>query len=73
MSALGMPRGKGFVISGYADYGHDHMVFARQQSAALRALEWEKTPPLKSWSGLLAPWAGLIGLAAIIAPFVIGG
>jgi len=66
-----MSRGKGFVISGCANYGHDKMFFPRQQSAALRDLEWEKTPPLKSWSGLLGPWLGLIGLAAIIAPFII--
>lgn len=72
MSAIGMSRGKGFVISGYANYAHDTMVFPRQQSQRLRDLEWEKTPPLKSWTGLLAPWAGLIGLAAIIAPFVLG-
>jgi hypothetical protein len=49
------------------------MVFPRQQSVTLRTMEWEKTPPLKSWSGLLGPWVGLIGLAAIITPFVFGG
>ena len=73
MSAIGMSRGKGFVISGYAGYAREQMVFLRQQSNAMRAMEWEKTPPLKSWSGLLGPWAGLIGLAAIITPFVFGG
>ena len=41
MSAIGLSQGKGFGISAYADYGHDHLVFARQQSSALRALDWE--------------------------------
>jgi hypothetical protein len=71
MSAIGLSQGKGFRISAFAEHGHDHLVFARQQSNALRALEWEKTPPLKSWSALLAPWLGLTALAAIILPFVI--
>ena len=71
MSAIGLSRGKGFKISAYADYGHDHLVFARQQSNALRALEWERTPPLKSWSSLLGPWLGLTAIAAVILPFVI--
>ena len=71
MSAIGLSRGKGFRISAYADYGHDHLVFARQQSNALRALEWERTPPLKSWSSLLGPWLGLTALAAIVLPVVI--
>ena len=72
MSAIGLSHGKGFRMSAYADYGHDHLVFARQQSHALRALEWEdRAPPLKSWSSLLAPWLALAGLAAIILPFVI--
>lgn len=72
MSAIGLSRGKGFRMSAYAGYGHDHLVFARQQSHALRALDWEdRVPPLKSWSALLAPWLGLAALAAIILPFVI--
>ena len=72
MSAIGMSPGKGFRMSVYAPYGHDHLVFARQQSHALRAMEWEnRTPPLKSWSGLIGPWLGLAGIAAIILPFVL--
>jgi len=59
-------------MSVYAPYDHDHLVFARQQSHALRAMEWEnRTPPLKSWSGLIGPWLGLAGIAAIILPFVL--
>jgi hypothetical protein len=71
MSAISLSRGKGYVISAYADYGHDHLVFARQQSSALRQLDWEKTPPLKSWVSLLGPWLGLTGFAAIVLPFII--
>jgi hypothetical protein len=72
MSAIGLSSRKGLRMSVYADHGHDHLVFARQQSNALRALEWEdRIPPLKSWSSLLAPWLALAGLAAIILPFVI--
>ena len=71
MSAIGLPHGKGFVMSAYADYSHDQLVFARQQSNAMRALDWEKTPPLKSWSGLLGPWLGLAVLSAAILPFLV--
>ena len=72
MSAIGLSHSKGFRMSAYADYGHDHLVFARQQSHALRAMDWEnRVPPLKSWSSLLAPWLALAGLAAIILPFAI--
>jgi hypothetical protein len=59
-------------MSAYAEYGHDHLVFARQQSHAMRARDWEdRVPPLKSWGSLLAPWLGLTALAAIILLFVI--
>jgi hypothetical protein len=72
MSAIGLIPDKGFRMSAYADYRHDHLVFARQQSNALRELDWEdRIPPLKSWSSLLAPWLALAGLAAVILPFVI--
>jgi hypothetical protein len=72
MSAIGLSQGKGFRMSAYTAYGHDHLVFARQQSNALKALDWEnRVPPLKSWSSLLAPWLVLAGLAAVILPFVI--
>lgn len=72
MSAIGFSRGKGFRMSVFAGYDHDHLVFPRQQSQAMRALDWEKTPPLKSWAGLLGPWLGLVGLALLVAPFVFG-
>ncbi|HXS07235.1 MAG TPA: hypothetical protein VN723_10625 [Rhizomicrobium sp.] len=57
MSAIGLPNGKDFVLSAYADYRRDAMMFARQQSPAMRELEWEsRVRPLKSWASLLAPW-----------------
>ena len=71
MSAIGFPKPKRFVISAYA-YDQDHLVFARQQSHVMRDMEWEdRVPPLKSWSGLLAPWIGVAGVAAVVLPFVI--
>lgn len=58
MSAIGLPNGKNFVLSAHANYSHDAMMFARQQSPALRELEWEnRLNPLKSWISLLTPWA----------------
>jgi hypothetical protein len=55
MSAIGLSRGKGFKMSAHADYSHDHLVFARQQSHALRALDWEDRVPPKSWSACWRP------------------
>ena len=72
MSAIGFSHGKGFRMSANAPFDHDHLVFARQQSHAMRAMEWEhRAPPLKSWSGVIGPWLGLAGIVAIILPFVI--
>ncbi|HTC83575.1 MAG TPA: hypothetical protein VK683_04435 [Rhizomicrobium sp.] len=43
-------------ISAHADYRHQDYHFARTQSRALSALEWEKgARPLQSWSELLYP------------------
>ena len=65
MSAIGSaagPRGKTFAISAYADVRHDHLCFERQQSLALREMEWEGRlePPL--------PWSALIlrGLCTLL-------
>jgi hypothetical protein len=71
MSALGLPRAKGFVMSSLADYRHDQLVFPRQQSNAFKALDWERTPPLKSWLDLLRPWLGLVLIAAVLLPFLL--
>ena len=74
MSAIGFsaPRGKNFIISAYADYRHDHLVFARQQSAALRGLDWEdRIRPLCPWSILAMRAAGVIALAAVMLLMVV--
>lgn len=70
MSAIGLSNSKEFVISAYADYRHDKLVFARMQSQQLRDLEWEgRLKPLESWSSLIGRYAviaGLIGLAVAL-------
>lgn len=64
MSAIGLPKGKGFIISGYADYSRDTLVFARMQSQQLRSMEWEgRIKPL-------IPWGSLLGRGAIVVAFV---
>jgi hypothetical protein len=67
MSAIGMsaPRGKRFVMSAYADYRHDHMVFARQQSLAMRDMDWEgRVEPMLPWSALIVRGVGVAVLSA---------
>ena len=72
MSAIGLPKGKGFSISAYADYRHDTLVFARMQSQQLRDMEWEgRLKPLLSWSALLGRSAVLLGLVAGILAFFV--
>jgi negative regulator of sigma E activity len=64
MSAIGLPKGKDFVISAYADYRHDTLVFSRMQSQQLREMEWEgRLKPLQ-------PWSAILGRAAIVAAVV---
>jgi hypothetical protein len=56
MSAIGMsaPRGKEFAISAYADVRHEQLCFERQQSLAMRNMEWEgRVRPLLPWSTLI--------------------
>jgi hypothetical protein len=71
MSAIGSavgnaPNGKVFAISAYADIRHAHLCFERQQSLALRELEWEdRLEPMLPWSALIL--RGLGGLAVIFA------
>ena len=53
-------------ISAHANYRHEDYFFARTQSRALRALEWEDSgKPLHSWSEILYPAAAAAG--AVIA------
>jgi hypothetical protein len=75
MSALGIPAGnttKAFAVSAYADIRHEQLVFERQQSLAMRNLEWEDRlqPPL-SWSALILRGLGaaIIG-GALVAVFI---
>ena len=71
MSAIGIaaPRGKGFAVSAHAELRHDHLVFERQQSLALREMEWEnRVQPLLPWSALILRGVGVtIFVAAILA------
>jgi hypothetical protein len=74
MSALGISahnasRQRSFVVSAYADVRHEHLYFERQQSHALRQMEWDNRlcPPL-SWSALILRIAGaLIAACAALA------
>ncbi len=71
MSAIGTaagctPSGKAFAISAYAETRHGHLCFERQQSLALRELEWEdRLDPMLPWSALIL--RGLVGVAAVFA------
>jgi len=58
-------------ISAHADYRHQDYHFARTQSRALSALEWERSgKPLQSWSEFLYPamaaTGGVIALLGIL-------
>ena len=73
MSAIGLsaPRGK-FAPSSYADYRHEHMVFERQQSHALRSMEWEgRVEPLLPWSTLILRGVGALTVASVVLAFLI--
>ena len=74
MSAFGIsaPRGKGFAVSAHADIRHDHLVFERQQSLALREREWEaRVQPLLPWSALIMRGLGVtIFTTAILAMLI---
>lgn len=49
-------------ISAHADYRYEDYHFARTQSRALSALEWERSDkPLHSWSELFYPAAAAAG------------
>ncbi|HEX4027095.1 MAG TPA: hypothetical protein VHX18_05700 [Rhizomicrobium sp.] len=75
MSAIGMfvaPRGKGFAISGYADVRHEQLFFERQQSLALRNMEWEgRIKPMTSWSALILRGLGMAVLASAVLAVLI--
>ncbi|HYS44950.1 MAG TPA: hypothetical protein VEM35_00850 [Rhizomicrobium sp.] len=53
-------------ISAHADHRHEDYFFARTQSRALSAREWDRSDkPLHSWSELLYP--ALAAAGAVIA------
>jgi hypothetical protein len=69
MSAIGIaaPRGNKFAPSAFADYRHAHLFFERQQSQALRAMEWEgRVQPLLPWSTLILRRLGAVTLGSIV-------
>jgi hypothetical protein len=58
-------------LCAHADYRHEDYFFARTQSRALAALDWEHSAaPLKSWSGILYPALGAVAtlLGAVEIP-----
>ncbi len=72
MSAIGMPRGKGFAPSVFAEWRHEHLVFERQQSIAMRGMEWEgRVRPLTPWSTLILRGLGAAVLASALLALVI--
>lgn len=72
MSAIGLSNGKKFIISGYADYRHDKLVFARMQSQQLRDMEWEgRLKPLQSWSTLLGRCAVVAIMAGLVLALIL--
>ncbi len=52
-------------LSAHADYRHEDYFFARTQSRALGAREWEHSQPLHSWSEIAYP--ALAAAGAIVA------
>jgi hypothetical protein len=74
MSAIGIaaPRGNKFAPSAFADYRHAHLFFERQQSQALRAMEWEgRVQPLLPWSTLILRGLGAVTLGSVLLLFLI--
>jgi hypothetical protein len=74
MSAIGLSalRGKGFAVSAYADVRHEQLCFERQQSLALRNMEWEgRVRPLLPWSALIMRGLGVVILASAMLAILI--
>ena len=65
--AYAAPRGKRIAISAYADVRHEQLCFERQQSLALRSMEWEgRIRPMTSWSALIVRGLGFAVLASAV-------
>ncbi|HTC83516.1 MAG TPA: hypothetical protein VK683_04135 [Rhizomicrobium sp.] len=77
MSAIGSAvggtsHGKSFAVSAYADIRHAHLCFERQQSLALRELEWEdRLEPMLPWSALLLRGLGALAAACVVLAVLI--
>jgi hypothetical protein len=74
MSAIGLsaPRGKEFAVSAYADVRHGHLCFERQQSLAMRGMEWEgRIQPLLPWSTLIMRGIGVAIFASAFLAILI--
>ena len=74
MSAIGSaaPSGKTFAISAYADIRHEHLCFERQQSLALRELEWEdRVEPMLPWSAVILRLLGATAIACAVLAILI--
>jgi hypothetical protein len=73
MSAIGISAGeKAFAVSAHAVIRHEDLYFERQQSLALRNLEWEDRirPPL-SWIALIVRGLGIVILACAMLAILI--
>jgi hypothetical protein len=58
-------------LSAHADYRHEDYFFARTQSRAMRAREWDHSgKPLQSWTEILYPALGVAGAALAVLSIV---
>jgi hypothetical protein len=58
-------------LSAHADYRHQDYYFARTQSRALAAREWERTKPIQSWSHIVFPALGAAAALLVVAEIVL--
>ena len=58
-------------LSAHADYRHEDYYFARTQSRALAAREWERTERLRSWSEIIVPALGAATALLVVAEMVL--
>ena len=66
------PGQKGLPFSAYADVRHANLFFERQQSQALRSMQWEgRVRPLLPWSILIMRGLGVAIIAAAMLAILI--
>lgn len=58
-------------LSAHADYRHEDYYFARTQSRALAARQWEHTKPLHSWSQIIFSALGAAAALLVVAEIVL--